>query len=168
SLQRHLIEARRSEQAGDLATAARELRLATALAPDRADVAADQKRVAYALAAQLADKYEKAAEYEERHKKWAAAALSWSKVVEGRPHDVAAAIRAASALVEAKGDLHHAQKLAQRACELSPESVPARVALGRVFMAAGLHLNAKRELERAALLDPGDQIVKNLLRELKG
>lgn len=166
AVQRHVIAARRAEQEGDLASAARELRLAVALAPDRAELKADEARVSGVLAAQLAEKYELAAEYEEKHKKWAAAALSWSKVVQGRPDDPKAMIRGAIALVEAKGDLHRAQKLAQRACELVPESVPARVALGRVFIAAGLGLNARRELERAALLDPGDQIVKNLLRNL--
>jgi hypothetical protein len=35
-------------------------------------------------------------------------------------------------------------------------------------MAAGLGLNAKRELERAIALDPKDEASKALLKELKG
>lgn len=165
---RHAMEARRAEQAGDLATAARELRLAVALAPDRDDVAAEQARVAKLLATQLADSYRQQAEYEERHKKWAAAALSWAKVVEGRPDDPVAHQRAAAAFVEAKGDLHKAQRFAQRACELAPNDALSRRTLGRVFAAAGLGLNARRELEKAASLDPSDSITKNLLRDLRG
>jgi Flp pilus assembly protein TadD len=63
--------------------------------------------------------------------------------------------------------MHEAQKHAQRLCELKPNDLVARRTLGRVYLAAGLQLNARRELERAAALDPDDEIVKNLLRELK-
>ncbi|AKF09244.1 J domain-containing protein [Sandaracinus amylolyticus] len=167
-ISRHQRDAQRLEAEGDLAGASRELRMATALAPQRDDLRLEHERVSRLLAAQLADKYEQAAQYEEKHRKWAAAAISWSKVVDGRPDDVAALLRAALALVEAKGDLHQAQRFAQRACELRPDDVAARRTLGRVYLAAGLQLNARRELERAALLDPTDQIVKNLLGELKG
>ncbi|HJL20961.1 MAG TPA: tetratricopeptide repeat protein, partial [Polyangiaceae bacterium LLY-WYZ-15_(1-7)] len=65
------------------------------------------------------------------------------------------------------GDLRVAKDLAQRAVELAPKSLPARILLGRIFIAAGMKANAKRELEEAAKLDPKDEIVKNLLRELK-
>lgn len=167
TVQRHALEARRKEQAGDCAGAARELRFAMALAPDRTELKTDYERVSAALARELADKYEQAAVYEERHKKWAAAAVSWCKVVEGRPDDAEAAAHAAVALVEANGDLHRAQKLAQQATELRPDWLFARIALSRVFLAAGLHLNARRELQRAATLDPTDQTVKDLLRDLK-
>lgn len=168
AVQRHLLDARRHEQQGDLASAAKELRQAVALAPERADVSGEQQRVAKLLAAELADQYAKQAEYEERHRKWAPAALSWAKVAEGRPDDPGPHTRAAAALLEAKGDLHKAQRLAQRACDLAPEDAVARRTLGRVFIAAGLQLNARRELDKAAALDPADPIVKNLLRELKG
>ncbi|MCZ7687560.1 MAG: hypothetical protein M5U28_56000 [Sandaracinaceae bacterium] len=39
-------------------------------------------------------------------------------------------------------------------------------ALGRVYIAAGLALNARRVLQRAAALDPSDEMVENLLRDL--
>lgn len=167
TIQRHALEARRREQAGDLAGATRELRFALALAPERTDLKSELDRVSAALAKELADKYMQAAIYEERHKKWAAAAASWCKVVDGRPGDADAAARAALALVEAQGDLHRAQKLAQQATDLRPEWSFSRFVLGRVFLAAGLHLNARRELERAATLDPADEKVKVLLRDLK-
>src|SRR5690606_11355266 len=124
----------------------RELRTAMALAPLRGDVRLEHERLSRLLASQLADKYRQAAEYEEKHNKWPAAARSWSKVVEGRPDDVEALERAANALVEAHGDLHQAQRFALRACELEPDFVAARRTLGRVYLAAGLDLNARREL----------------------
>lgn len=167
-VQRHVLEARRHESAGDLASAVKELRLAVALAPERFEVTSEQQRVSKLLAIQLADQYATQADYEERHRKWAAAAVSWGKVVDGRPDDAVAHARAAHALLEAKGDLHKAQRLAQRACDLAPDHPLARRTLGRVFLAAGLQLNARRELERAASLDPSDPIVKNLLRDMKG
>jgi curved DNA-binding protein CbpA len=160
-------DATRSELAGDLAAAVRHMRLAVALAPDRADLHADSARLSRRLAEQLAPRYRQQAEYEERHKKWKAAAASWLKVVEGYPDDPEVLCRAAVALVEARGDLHHAHRLAQRACELRPDDAVAHEVLGRVCLAAGLSLNARRALERAAMLDPHNEIVKNLLSALK-
>jgi curved DNA-binding protein CbpA len=166
-VQRHLLEARRHEQNGDIAGAVRELQAASELDPTREEVRAELGRLSGALARELADNYRRQAEYEERHRKWTAAANSWMKVVKHMPDDVEAAIRGALALVEAKGDLHQARRLAQQACEMRPHDVQARLALGRVYLAAGLPLNARRELEHAAMLDPGNEIVKNLLREFK-
>ena len=47
---------------------------------------------------------------EEQHDRWAEAALSWSRVVEGRPQDANAARRAAHALLKAGGDLKRAKE----------------------------------------------------------
>lgn len=165
-LQRHVISAKRAEKDGDLISAARDLRVAVALAPDKADIRADYERVSAMVAAKLATSYEEQARYEQRHGKWLAAAISWSKVFEGRPTDANAARSAADALVEAKADLHKAKELAQKATELEPESVKNLRTLARVYIAAGLKLNAKRVLQRAATLDPKDQMVENLLRDL--
>lgn len=163
---RHLLTAKRAERDGDLGEAARALRLALALAPERQDVRAEHARVSRLLANSLSSSYEEQALYEQRHGKWSAAALSWAKVFEGRPDDARAARLAAEALVEARGDLHRAKELAQRAVELAPDDATNLRALGRVYMAAGLALNARRVLQRAAALDPGDEMVENLLRDL--
>ncbi len=164
--QRHVLTARRAERDGDLAAAAAELRLAMTLAPEREDLRAEYARINGELASSLATSYEEQALYEQRHGKWAAAALSWVKVAEGRPDDARAARNAAEALVEAKGDLHKAKELAQRASDLAPDDVENLRALGRVYIAAGLALNARRVLQRAAVLDPDDEMVENLLRDL--
>ncbi len=164
---RHERSAERAEREGDLATAANHYRLALSLAPERRDLAARHDVVNGVLAAELAGAYEEQARYEERHGKWAAAALSWGKVVEGRPDDPAPARHAAECLLEAKGDLHRAKELAQRAVDLDGEDIRSLRTLAQVFVAAGLGLNARRVLQRAAELDPKDEIVENLLRDLE-
>jgi hypothetical protein len=37
----------------------------------------------------------------------------------------------------------------------------------RVLLAAGMRLNARRELEKAVKLDPQNEMIKNLLREAR-
>ncbi len=165
-LRRHLSAAKRSESAGDLAEAANHVRNALLVAPDDEAVKAEYDRINGRLAAELASTYEERAQYEQKHGKWAAAALSWSKVVAGRPEDAMAARSAAEALVEARGDMHKAKSLAQRATELEPNCVDNLRVLARVYIAAGLELNARRVLQDASKLDPNDEMVENLLREL--
>ena len=165
-IERHVLEGRRLEEAGDLAGALREMRLAALRGPDRQHVQLHLQRVARSAAVAFADVHRQQAEQEEHRKMWAAAAVSWGKVCDGRPDEPEAHVRAAAALVEASGDLHAAQRLARRACELR-DDVASRRTLARVYMAAGLTLNARRELERARTLDPSDRITETLLRELK-
>lgn len=165
-LTRVLADAQRASQQKDLASAVKHYRLAMALAPDREDIAAVHEELARELAASLAERYEQQAKYEEKHQKWASAATSWAKVVEGRPDDVRALRSTANALLEAKGDLHQARKLAQRAVELAPDDVTARLVLGKIFHAAGLALNARRELEVVRQLDPQNLTAAQLLKEI--
>jgi len=167
-VKRHVMTAARAEKRGELAEAAQALRLALLMAPDREDLRERHARINGELTASLSTSYEEQALYEQRHGKWGAAALSWAKVFEGRPDDARAARYAAEALVEANGDLHTARDLAQKAAELAPDDVENLRALGRVYIAAGLPLNARRVLQRAAKLDPSDEMVENLLRDLDG
>jgi len=81
--------------------------------------------------------------------------------------DENAARRTAEALLKSSGDLHRAQRYAQKAVQLAGNNTQNLVLLARVYLAAGLKLNAQRELEKAAKLDPRDQIVNNLLREAR-
>jgi Flp pilus assembly protein TadD len=165
---RHVLDARRSLSEGNLAEAMRKLRLAQAMSPEDREIRAEHDRVALELAASLAANYAEQAQYEERHQKWAAAAVSWQKVVDGRPNEASCHWRCAKALLESSGDTKQAVRLAQRAVDLEPNNVFAIRTLGRAFMAAGMTLNAKRELERAVALDPRDEATKALLKELRG
>jgi Flp pilus assembly protein TadD len=165
AVQRQVIDARRSLADGQLSEAVRKLRLARAMSPDDAQLRLEHDGLVRELAASLADKHAEQAANEERQQKWAAAAVSWQKVVDGRPGEARCHWRCAKALLESAGDAKRAVRLAQRAVELEPNNVFAIRTLGRAFMVAGLSLNAKRELERAIALDPNDEASKALLKE---
>jgi tetratricopeptide (TPR) repeat protein len=163
----HLKKAHDAERAGDLLTAASALQSALALDPNRLEIQEQYARVSAAVTRSLADNYEKQARYEEKMGKWAAAASSWERVAEGRPDNALAARSAAEALLKAGGDLHRAQRHAQRAVDTAPSDVANVVVLARVLLAAGLRLNARRELEKAVNLDPQNEMIRNLLREAR-
>jgi tetratricopeptide (TPR) repeat protein len=156
-----------AERAGDLLSAASALQSALALDSNRVEIQKEYARVSKAVTRNLADNYEKQARYEEKMGKWAAAAMSWDRVAEGRPDDVNAARSAAEAMLKAGGDLHRAQRHAQRAVDIAPSDVANVVVLARVMLAAGLRLNARRELEKAVKLDPQNEMIRNLLREAR-
>jgi len=155
-----LKRAQDAERAGDMLAAASALQSALALDSNRVEIQQQYERVSKAVTRSLADNYEKQARYEEKMGKWAAAAMSWDRVSEGRPNDVNAARSAAEAMLKAGGDLYRAQRLAQRAVDIAPSDVANVVVLARVLLAAGLRLNAKRELEKAVKLDPQNEMIR--------
>lgn len=162
-----LRKAKDAEQAGDLLAAAAALQAALTLQPNHKDIQAQYDRVSKAVTRKLADNYEKQARYEEKQGKWAAAALSWERVADGRPENFEAARAVAEALLKASGDMHKAQRYAQRAVDAAPSDITNVVVLARVLLAAGLRMNARRELEKAVKLDPQNEMIKNLLREAR-
>jgi tetratricopeptide (TPR) repeat protein len=166
-LKRHVLASKEAEAAGDLLRASHELQLALAIQPSNRALVNEYARLSGVVQRGLADNYEKQARYEEKQGKWAAAATSWMRVSDGRPEDAAAAQAAAENLLKGDGDLHLAQKYAQKALQADAEDVARLALLARVYLAAGLKLNAVRELEKAAKLDREDEVVKNLLREAR-
>jgi tetratricopeptide (TPR) repeat protein len=162
-----LRKAKDAEQAGDLMAAASALQAALVLAPNQKDLQTQYARVSKLVARSLADNYEKQARYEEKQGQWAAAAVSWERVLEGRPEDMRAARCAVEALLRAATDLHKAQRLAHLVVDAAPSDAANVVLLARVLLAAGLKLNARRELEKAVKLDPQNEMIKNLLRETR-
>jgi tetratricopeptide (TPR) repeat protein len=153
---------------GDLAEATRLMQRVVSAAPEREDLRVEYDRMSQLLSQKLASDYEERARFEQKGGKWASAALSWAKVCEGRPDDALAHKSAAAALLKAGGDLRGAQKYAQQAAFLAPNDIDIRILLGQVYLTLGLRLNAKRELDAAAKLDPENEMVKNLLADLKG
>ncbi|MDP9035671.1 MAG: hypothetical protein M3O50_12775 [Myxococcota bacterium] len=83
-----------------------------------------------------------------------------------RPNDAHPHERAAHAILKTNGDLHEASRLAQHACKLEPKNARYRVTLANVYLAAGLSLNARRELEAAAQLSPHDDTITSMLGRL--
>jgi tetratricopeptide (TPR) repeat protein len=162
-----LKKGREAEQSGDALLAASQLQAGLALDPNNQELLTEYDRVSKVVARNLAGNYEKQAQYEEKTGNWQAAARSWARVSDGRPEDANAARRSAEAMLKAGDDLHRAQKYAQKAASLDGRSLANLTVLARVYLAAGLKLNALRELEKAAQLAPNDEMVNNLLREAR-
>jgi Flp pilus assembly protein TadD len=64
-------------------------------------------------------------------------------------------------------DLHQARDAAMRAIQFAPQAVAFRLTMIRVYLAAGLPKNARREAEAALELDPNDRQLKALLADAK-
>ncbi|MCA9575009.1 MAG: DnaJ domain-containing protein [Polyangiales bacterium] len=165
-LRRHLVAAGEAEASGDIKGALGALKLAAGLAPDDATVLGHIQRLEGLRSVEEAPMFEKRALAEEKAGQWSQAALSWLRVVEGRPNDINAARSCANALLEANLDLKKARDLALRVVAVEPERVSSRTLLARIYVAAGMASSARRELDAATKLDPENEIVKNLLREL--
>jgi tetratricopeptide (TPR) repeat protein len=164
----HVESARLAEAKGDLTAAAAALRMALALDSNRSDIRMDYERITSLLRVQLVDIHRQQARYEEENNMWAAASLSWAKVADAAPNDPAAPRRAAKALLAAGGDLRKARDFALRGLELDPHSLDTRLVLARIYIEAGMEHSATKELEEAAKLDPGHEMVKNLRKQLGG
>jgi curved DNA-binding protein CbpA len=96
--------------------------------------------------------------------RWSEAAQFFTKAASGRPDDPVVLAKAAHALVQSGGDLHLAAELARRAVSLCGGEARYRITLAEVYLAAGLGLNARRELAEAARIEPANPKVKELLK----
>ena len=164
----HMENARVAEADGDLAAAATALRMAIALDSTSDDLQQEYQRVNANLRVQLVDIHRQQAKYEEENNLWSAASISWAKVAEAAPDDATAPRHAATALMAAGGDLRKARDFALRSLELAPDSPETRLLLARIYIGAGMDASAAKELDEAAKLDPGHEMVKNLRKQLAG
>jgi curved DNA-binding protein CbpA len=151
---------------GDPVAAANAFRVARGLSPADPDL----ERMAHGAQEQadavLSQTYARQAAYEEKTGQWVGAARSWTRVCNAQPNDPDAHDHAANALVKAGGDLHEAGRMADRACLLEPKNARYRLTLANVYLAAGLSLNALRELETAAQLAPQDGTIQAMIKRI--
>jgi curved DNA-binding protein CbpA len=152
--------------AGDLVASANAFRIAASLTPE--DVELTQKARGAKVKADLllSETYTKQGRYEETHGQWPEAARSWARVCKVCPNDANAHERAANAVVKAGGDLHDGARFAQRACEIDPKNPLYRITLATCYAAAGLGLNARRELDTATQLAPHDDNIQGMIRRV--
>ncbi len=155
-----------AESRNDLTAAAASYRVAlTFLRPDDEGFAHANEIIAKSET-QLGETYLRQADHEERANRWEDAAKSWGRAVKFRPEDHHANERYANALVRSSGDLHTAVQCAQKAIQLGPTVGDYRVTLANAYMAAGLTLNARRELESAATQFPENPNIPIALKKL--
>jgi curved DNA-binding protein CbpA len=151
---------------GDVLGAANSFRVAMTLLPDDPDLEKKSSEVQSRADEMLGETYARQGAYQEKNGQWSEAARSWARVAKARPGDAHANERAANAATKAGGDLHEAARMAKVACELEPQKPSYRVTLANVYMAAGLTLNARRELEAAAQMAPQDGTIQDMLKRV--
>lgn len=163
----HVDNANAAMEKSDWGAALSAFKLAMAAAPNDAALRAKLAEAQHKATEQLAENYRRQAQYEEKGERWPEAARSWTRVAKTLTHDIQAHDRAAFCLLKADGNLHEAAGMAQRAITLDPTKPAYRITLAEVYMAAGLGLNAKRELEAALQIAPGDATIQTLLKRIK-
>lgn len=163
----YVENARVSANDGDFRGAVNSIRLAMNAAPEREDIRALFADYNSRLQSVVAETARERALKAERSNDWSRAAAAWIECCDAAPDDVEAHLRAVKAGLEADIGLPDCKRLSQRAVELDPTNAEARRWLAKVFIAAGMTLNAKRELKKALTLDPSDKISEDMLRTLK-
>jgi curved DNA-binding protein CbpA len=164
---RRYVEAASASLQTNPAAAANALRLALTIDPDNPEIVTLHREAARLAAVALADGYLKQGDYESRNSQWREAARSYAKAAAGMPNDASVMQKAAQALVKSSGDMHQAADFAKKAVELSPKRIEPRLTLIEVYIAAGLPLAAKRELEQARQIAPQDDRISELTKRLK-
>jgi tetratricopeptide (TPR) repeat protein len=166
-LQRHLDQGQLSLDQREFAAAANAYRIAASLAPDDPAVQATCAEAIHIADAALAEGYWKQALYEESLERWPEAALSYSKVCNGRPNNAKAHERVAFATLKSSTNARRAVEFARRAVELDPKSPQFRITLASAYLSAGLEKSALGEIDRAIELAPGDQKIKDLSQQVR-
>jgi curved DNA-binding protein CbpA len=151
---------------GDAVTASNAFRLALALEPENTQIKGLLAEWSAKASAAMASQYVKQGEAEASQARWPEAARSYVRAVAGMPDDPQTLARAAELLVLAEGDLHQAVEFARKAVALASKTSRFRLILAQAYLAAGLDLNARRELESALKMDPANDKVKALLKQL--
>jgi curved DNA-binding protein CbpA len=164
--QKYLELGREAEAKSDVVAAANAYKVALSFATEDAELKMRADAAQAKADEALFDTYLRQAQYEERSEAWADAAKSWARVAKAHPADARAHDRTAHALMRAAGDLHVAAQEAQRACALAPGAAEYKITLANVYLSAGLTLNAKRELEAAAQLSPGNDTISKLMKRV--
>ena len=162
-----IADAAKAEQGGNVAGAAEALRIAAAWRPQDEELARKAEALRLRALDQKVPAYQQRARYAERNESWEEAALCWMKVCEVRPRDMRAALSAARALTEARGDLREAALYARRATELEPTNPQTHLVLAEIYIAAGMPASASPALQTVLQLAPGDRRAKELLEELR-
>ncbi len=165
-IEKYIAAADEAEKNRDKISAANALRIATTLAPDDESLKQRYESLHNDVNAELADSYFKAAEYEERQRRFAEAAASYQKALRGRKTKRGYE-RAAHCILEAGGDLREAADLAKKAVGLSADWPDARITLARIYLSLDLRKSALGELERAAKSAPKDDRVKDWVKRIK-
>jgi Flp pilus assembly protein TadD len=161
-----LQDAQKALVDGDAIAAANLYRLALQYAEDPSARGYAQSGLNEARA-MVADTYLKRALYEEKEARWTEAVASYEKALDRRPDDPAICERLANALRQEGQDLLRATRLAELAAARTPRNSACRRTLGLIYADAGLREKALEQFEKAAELEPSDEVTKRALTALR-
>lgn len=164
---RKYVESAEAQLKDNPAAAANALRLALTIDPTNPDIIRAHEQAANLAAVALAGGYLKQAKYEARSGHWREAARSFTRAAAGMPNDPGVLQEAAHALLRAGSDLRQAAEFAKRAVVEAPSGIEPRVTLVEVYLAAGMPLAARRELEAARELAPRDDRIVELSKRMR-
>jgi curved DNA-binding protein CbpA len=166
-IKKYVDAAQKAQDQGDPAAAANAYQLALQLSPDDPDLVRAHEQAKAAATTLLADSYLQQARYEERAERWREAARSYTRAADGMLEDADVQSKAAETMLKANLDMRKAAEYAKRATGLNPKNPNFHVILGKIYLAAGLMLNGRRELELAAELAPNDATIARLVEAVR-
>jgi curved DNA-binding protein CbpA len=153
-------------QSGNLVDAVNALRIASSLDPEHAALRTKLVELEREAARELSNRYLEQATYEERERRFADAARSYSRALAGKPNPKLQE-RLAFCLLSSGGDVRRALENARAAVLAMPEDAKCRVTLARAYLAAKMRESALGELDRAGALAPSDDSIKDLIRRVR-
>jgi curved DNA-binding protein CbpA len=166
-IKKYVDAAQRAQEQGDPAAAANAYQLALQLSPEDPDLVRAHVQAQASATSLLADSYLQQARYEERAERWREAARSYTRAADGMLEDADVQSKAAETMLKANLDMRKAAEYAKRATGLNPKNPNYHVILGKIYLAAGLLLNGRRELELAAELAPNDATIARLVEAVR-
>ncbi len=150
---------------GQFLAATASLKLAVAYNPDDKEYKLRYEEAIEKSREVTADSYFKRAVMEESVGRYDAAAVNFIKAADS--HDKPVYLCRAAEACLWSNELIKAKEYATKAVQSEPNSVENRIALAKVFKAAKMGKNAKRELQEALKLEPGNSEAKELLKEVR-
>ena len=151
----------------DSVAAANAFRIAANLSTDDAELERKASEARVKADALLAETYMRQARYEETQGQWPEAARSWARVCKVSPNNPIAHERAAHAAIKAsRGPARRASGSRSGPASSSRKNALFRITLATCYSAAGMTLNARRELDTAAQLAPHDGTIQSMIKRV--
>lgn len=163
--QQFLMQGRLQLERGQYLAATASLKLAMTYNPDDREAAEAFQHASRKAGELTAENYFRRGMMEESVGRFDAAADSFVKAAE--QHSSAAHLmKAAEAMLWSHdtGDLKKAKDYVTRAVQADPNSVDVRIIAAKVYRAAGMKQNARRELQMALKIEPGNAEARELLK----
>ncbi len=164
---RHLEEAIRHKQEGDLLQAANSAKIALVLDPDNDEIQRLHDEVNPKASEMRATKEFKRGQGEESMGRQEEALEAYLRAIEANPSDARPMLHAATLLLELNRDLRQGLTFCRMAKQLEPDNTKIVLILGRIYVAMGMHKNAVRELSQYVAENPLDERTAALLKDLK-